>query len=131
MNNVLQKLLFTFLLATVTAYSAHDISNLDIWYHLKSGELILENFKLLQTNTFPYIAADHPSFNFYWLFQVIIYFIYGFSGITGLIVFKISVMIAAFFLLFRMRKKEDGYILPASCHSPGSDGCKPTVHCTP
>jgi len=114
-HKTLQKLLVFFLFATVAAYSAHDIASFDIWYHLKSGQLILENFKIPLTNTFSYIAADHPSYNFYWLFQVIIYFLYSFSGITGLIVFKISVLIAVFFLLFKMRQKGDEYIIPVSC----------------
>ena len=68
-----------FLFVTVHAYSSHDIAILDIWYHLKSDRLILENFKSPLTNTFSYIVADHPSYNFYWLFQVIIYVLCNFS----------------------------------------------------
>ena len=112
MNKGLQKLLFTFLLATVAAYSFHDIANLDIWYHLKSGELIFDRLEILRTNTFSYIAADHPSFNFYWLFQIFIHFVYRISGISGLILIKTAILAVSFSLLFAIRKKEDGYILP-------------------
>lgn len=112
MNKGLQKLLFTFLLATVVAYSAHDISNLDIWYHLKSGELIFDHLEILRLNTFSYIAADHPSFNFYWLFQILVHCVHRISGISGLILIKIAVLTVSFSLLFAMRKKENGYILP-------------------
>ena len=112
MNKGLQKLLFTFLLATVAAYSFHDIANLDIWYHLKSGELIFDRLEIPRTNTFSYIAADHPSFNFYWLFQIFIHFVYRISGISELILIKTVILTVSFSLLFAMRKKEDGYILP-------------------
>jgi len=112
MNKGLQKLLLIFLLATVAAYSAHDIANLDIWYHLKSGELIFDRLEIPRTNTFSYIAADHPSFNFYWLFQILVHFVYRISGISGLILIKIAILTTSFFLLFTMRNKEDGCILP-------------------
>lgn len=115
MTKGLQKPLFFFHLAVVAAYSTHDISNLDIWYHLKSGQFIVENLKIPRTNTFSYIAAEHPGTDPYWLFQILIHFIYHLSGISGLIGFRIAAMIAAFFLLFRMMRKGDGYILPVSC----------------
>jgi len=115
MNKILQKLIFFFLFAVVAAYSAHDISNLDVWYHLRCGQLILEDFKIPQANTFSYIAADQPSFDPYWLFQTLIYLISRLSGISGLVAFKISVLIAAFYLLINIRKNKDGYILPAFC----------------
>jgi hypothetical protein len=111
----LQKTYVFLFFAVVAAYSAHDISNLDIWYHLRCGQFILDNFKIPQTNTFSYIAVDRPSFDLYWLFQVLIYLIHRVSGISGLVAFKMSVLIAAFCLLINMRKKEDGYILPAFC----------------
>lgn len=115
MNKGLQRLLLFLLFATVAAYSAHDIANLDIWYHLRCGQFILENLKIPQTNTFSYIAAEHPSTDPYWLFQVLIHLIHRLSGISGLIVFKTSVLMVAFFLLLKTRKKEDKYLLPASC----------------
>ena len=115
MNKTIQKILVFFVLATVAVYAAHDISNLDIWYHLRCGEFILENWNIPQTNTFSYIAADQPGHDPYWLFQVLIYLIHRVCGISGLILFKISVLACAFFLLFRIRNKDPGCILPVSC----------------
>lgn len=129
MNNVLRKLLVFFLFATVAAYSAHDIANLDIWYHLRSGRFILENFKIPQLNIFSYIAADHPSHDPYWLFQIIIYLTHRIAGANGLVVFKIAVLLAMFFFLFKITSrlkpspskggrvgvKEGGDIAPVFC----------------
>lgn len=111
----LQKTYVFLFFAMVAAYSAHDISNLDVWYHLRCGQFILDNFKIPQANIFSYIAVDRPSFDPYWLFQTLIYLIHRVAGISGLVVFKMSVLIAAFCLLINMRKKEDGYILPVFC----------------
>lgn len=125
MSKILQRCVVFFLLLTVAAYAAHDISNLDIWHHLKCGEFILENLKIPQTNTFSYIAADHPANDPYWLFQVLIYLVHRVCGISGLVLFKVAVLACAFFVLSKLTSPPfsppskgrvwDGHILRVFC----------------
>jgi len=95
------KLLLGTIFLLCVLYSFHKIACLDVWLHLKTGEYILRNFKIPHTNTFDYPAANHPWLDIYWLFQIIIFFFYKFTGISGLILFKVAILVLAIWYLYK------------------------------
>jgi len=112
---VLNFILLSFFFTMLIAYSLHDISNLDIWLHLKAGEYITEYREILTTNTFSYPVEDHPWHDIYWLFQISIFNIYGMLGINGLILFKVTILIFVFIFLLKTRDRDRGYTIPITC----------------
>ncbi|RLB53669.1 MAG: hypothetical protein DRI34_13095, partial [Deltaproteobacteria bacterium] len=57
----------------------------DIWWHLKTGQLILELLHLPQENLFSFTAPHHPWLPHEWLSEVVFYIIYKYLGYRGLV----------------------------------------------
>ncbi|PLY00296.1 MAG: hypothetical protein C0623_07510 [Desulfuromonas sp.] len=83
---------FTFIL------SLKQIYNNDLWWHLKSGVWILEHGAIPYTDTFSFLTEGEPWYNLSWLSGVVLYSVYAFSGLDGLVIFK-AVLIGAGFAI--------------------------------
>jgi len=76
------------LLGLVFVLSFHKVYNYDIWWHLKTGETIVQTQQIPRTNTFSYTNPNYHWMNVYWLFQVLVYSVHKVSGPVGLVVMK-------------------------------------------
>jgi tetratricopeptide (TPR) repeat protein len=77
-----------------------DLPTDDLGRHLTNGKIIWETKSIPETNFYSYTEPDFPFLNHHWLSGVVFYFLYSFTGFTGLIIFKILLLLAAFFLIF-------------------------------
>src|SRR5258708_7646771 len=75
------------LLSLVPATS--PIRDPDFWWHLRTGQLIVDNHGLLGTDPFTYTAADHQWVMHEWLTEVLFAALHGLGGV-GLIVGVLS-----------------------------------------
>lgn len=73
---------FTVLLAVF------PITSFDVWWHLKTGEIILRNGRIPTTDSFTYTAFGRPWITHEWLSEVIFYLLHRAGGVDALIVFK-------------------------------------------
>lgn len=83
------------------------IASLDIWWHMKTGEYILNNKTVPATNMYSYTATDFPWITHEWLSQVSFYGVYNAFGPHGLIflrAFLFSVMIVIIYKTVTLRK---------------------------
>lgn len=87
----------------------------DLWYHLNSGRYILEHRALPHDSFFSFISPPREWVNYYWLFQVLVYKIYLFSGYYGLIFLRAVVYIATVSVVLNIFLKKDGLHKPAAC----------------
>lgn len=87
-QKVLIALLFLVLVILVWAMNISQISNNDIWMHLKNGELILKNRHFLYTDTYSFRTIGMPWVNHEWLAGVIFYLVFQMGKVNGLIIFK-------------------------------------------
>ncbi|MBW2039878.1 MAG: tetratricopeptide repeat protein [Deltaproteobacteria bacterium] len=85
----------------VLLYGVQRICCFDIWWHLKTGEWILNNHAIPHKDFFSYTFAGHEWTDFEWLFQVIVYPIYSTLGLSGLIVFKALIIAILVFFLYK------------------------------
>ncbi|MCP4291848.1 MAG: hypothetical protein GY780_08450 [bacterium] len=53
-------------------FSLHSLGELDIWFHYQSGQDILSNHTLSDTNDYSFNEPDHLWTNHEWLFQILI-----------------------------------------------------------
>ena len=81
-------------------FAAQKIKSFDIWWHLKTGEWIWHHKAIPYVDPFSYTFQGVKWIDFEWLFQAAIYPIYQLGGFEGLIIFKIVVILLAFFILF-------------------------------
>ena len=80
------------------------IANYDIWWHMKTGELILKQ-GIPQTDPFSFTAFGNHWVTHEWLAEVIFYLLYQMGGLTVLILFKGAVSAAIAFLIFHFGMK--------------------------
>jgi hypothetical protein len=91
------------LLVVVTAFTARGrLSDPDLWWHLKAGELISHTHSIPRVDVFSFTAAGHPWIMQEWLSQVTIFGAYHLGGYSGLMVWLIvsaSAIVLAGYLL--------------------------------
>ena len=76
----------------------------DIWWHLKTGELIWTNRSVPTADPFSFTALGHPWTAHEWLSDLILYGVFAHFGFIGLILLMsllLSALMAALYLLVR------------------------------
>ncbi|MCX5688045.1 MAG: hypothetical protein NTV71_05375, partial [Candidatus Omnitrophica bacterium] len=68
--------------------------------HIKTGQIMVQDMRIMQVDEYSYTKAGEKWLNHQWLSQVIFYFVYKFSGTSGLIIFSAIIIFFAFVFLF-------------------------------
>jgi hypothetical protein len=92
----------------ILAMAARSVGDPDVWWHLKTGELIAQTRAVPRTDPFSFTRSGHPWVAHEWLSELIIYGIFRISGWGGLIVVFAAMVSAAFFLV-HLRSAPDPY----------------------
>ncbi|MFZ0287049.1 MAG: hypothetical protein WAL32_17615 [Terriglobales bacterium] len=85
-------------LFTMAARSATDP---DMWWHLRTGQLILQNHRIFHADPYSFTRFGQPWVDHEWLSQVFICSLYRVAGWGGLIAGFAAIIAAAFLLVFR------------------------------
>ncbi|MBI1956941.1 MAG: tetratricopeptide repeat protein [Candidatus Niyogibacteria bacterium] len=105
------------ILAFYGALAAHRIRLAaadDLGRHLKTGETVMSgDFGIIFRNFYSYTEPDFPTYNHHWLSGVAFYLLHQVAGFGGLVIFKITVLVAALALLFRAAMKKADFWLVA------------------
>lgn len=82
------------------------MTDTDLWYHLAGGRYFWQNWKIVHDAFFSYIQPDKEWYNYYWLFQVLIYKIFQWSEYYGLVFLRavLYASTALFIFLFLVRQ---------------------------
>ena len=83
-----------------------DLTVSDLGRHLANGREVFHNRNILFSNAYSYTESGFRFINHHWLYGVIVYVIYRFSGFIGLSVFNILIILAAFSLAFIIASKK-------------------------
>jgi hypothetical protein len=83
------------------AMSARRMTDPDVWWHLRTGELILQNHGLFHTDPYSFTKFGQPWMNHEWVSDIFIFGVYRATGWGGLIVAFGIIITAAFLLLFQ------------------------------
>lgn len=75
--------------------SIAPLSNFDIWFHVKSGEII-SKMGIIHTDVFAYTTTGREWIPYEWLFQLITYYFSHFLGINSII--YLTAALAAFLI---------------------------------
>ncbi|QDT91438.1 hypothetical protein [Gimesia algae] len=75
-------LIWTFLVA------CFPLRNMDIWWHLRTGQLILERGTVPYFDWFTFIDYDRPWIDLHWGFQILVTWLYRWGGVDLLILAK-------------------------------------------
>jgi hypothetical protein len=82
------------------AMAARNVTDPDVWWHLRTGQLILQNHGLFHTDPYSFTRFGAPWIDHEWLSQLLIFGVYELANWGGLIVLFGVVIAAAFMVAF-------------------------------
>jgi hypothetical protein len=77
-----------------------DLSSVDLAYHVRAGEMILDTGRIPTTDTWSFTAAGSPWLNQQWGAQLILGLVYRLAGWTGLVLLRAGLVGLTFGFLF-------------------------------
>jgi hypothetical protein len=95
-------------LALATALCLTAQPSWDLWWQMKTGELILRSGHVPTTDPFSFTAPGHPWIAQEWAVEVLFYLLYRSLGPLALVGFKLLAAAAAFGLLFARSLRRGG-----------------------
>jgi len=117
----LNKVIIALIFILAGVLFTHNLTsiNVDIGRHIKLGEIIWQTGEVPKTNLFSFTAPDYSFINHHWLSEVIFYGVYSLgsnvqgapghwvSGLKAIMILKIIVLLATYFLLFLTVRKRN------------------------
>jgi hypothetical protein len=82
------------------AMAARNVTDPDVWWHLKTGQYIAEHRSVPHTDPFSYTRAGEPWVAHEWLSELLLYELERTAGWGGSILLFAAVLALAFFLLY-------------------------------
>jgi hypothetical protein len=76
------------LLALTFLLGCFPMGDFDVWWHLRTGQIILERGEVPRTDWFTYTNANRPWIDVYWLFQVGLALLFRIGGSSALVLLK-------------------------------------------
>ena len=89
------------LLLGLLAMTARNAVDPDLWWHLRTGEWIVETGTIPHSDPFSFTRQGSPWVSHEWLSEVAFYELWRYGGAGGLIIFSALVTTAGFLLLYR------------------------------
>lgn len=99
LSDTRQAFLTVFLLC-LFAMAVRPATDPDLWWHLRTGQLILQSHSPIHRDPFSFTRFGQPWVNHEWLADVLIYSLYRLAGWGGLIITFAVIITAAYWLVF-------------------------------
>lgn len=80
--------------------AARGVTDPDVWWHLRTGQLMLSNHALFHADPYSFTRFGQPWVNHEWLSEILLFMVYRLSGFGGLIVVFGAVVAATLLLVF-------------------------------
>jgi hypothetical protein len=91
------------------AMAARGVADPDVWWHLRTGQLIIQNHQVFHSDPYSFTRAGQPWVNHEWLSEILMYGVYRLAGWGGLIV-GFATIIAVSSLLVYLRSPGRPYV---------------------
>src|SRR5712675_2110088 len=88
------------LLFGLLGMTARNATDPDLWWHLRTGQLIVESGHVPHYDPFSFTRAGHAWISHEWLSEVVFYELWKHAGAAALIVFSAIITTAGFMLLY-------------------------------
>jgi hypothetical protein len=96
----LRRLFAIVLFLGLFAMAARNVLDPDVWWHLKTGEWMVQHHVVPHADPFSYTRAGQPWVAHEWLSELVIYRLFRGTGYAGLILFFAALISAAFIPLY-------------------------------
>lgn len=100
-----QRLVLGALLALTFLLGCFPMGDFDVWWHVRTGQLILERGAVPRVDWFTYTNSGRPWIDLYWLFQIVMALLYRVGGASALVLLKAASGVAIVGLTLAARAK--------------------------
>jgi hypothetical protein len=76
------------LLLVALLLGCFPMADFDVWWHLRSGQLVLQNRGVPHVDVFTYTNAGRPWIDIYWAYQIAINVLFRVGGVSALVLWK-------------------------------------------
>jgi hypothetical protein len=90
------------------------VQDLDIWWHLRTGQWIVEHATVPATDPFSSFGRDRPWVAYSWLFEVLVYGLYERLGLYGIILYRAALGFAVAVAIHRFIFRREPRFVVAS-----------------
>ncbi len=94
------KLFILILFIAIFTMSVREITDNDFWWHLRTGQLIIESGTIPKVDPFSYTNQGKEWITHEWLTEIFIYFLYKLGGLSLLILVFSTIITFSFWLVF-------------------------------
>jgi hypothetical protein len=108
----------TRLLILIALYSVpaatiiRPVNEFDTWYHLRTGEWIVAHGAVPETDPFTPYGESRPWVAYSWLFELMLYGLYRWLGLGGLLVYRVLLALALIAVLHRfVARREPRFVV--------------------
>lgn len=88
------------LLFGLLAFTARPATDPDLWWHLRTGQWMVENHQIPRADPFSFTRNGRPWVSQEWLSELLLFGLWRYTGWAGLIIFSAIVTTTGFMLLF-------------------------------
>jgi hypothetical protein len=90
------------------------VADWDIWWHLRTGQWIVEHGRVTTTDPFSTYGANQPWLAYSWLFEVLLFGLYQWLGLGGIIVYRAVMSLALVAAFQRLASRVEPRFLVSS-----------------
>jgi hypothetical protein len=108
-----RSLIILVIMLVIFTTALQPITDPDFWWHLKTGQYIVQNREIPFTDVFSNTKLGSEWIAHEWLSEVVIYAIYRVAGFGGLIVVFATLITVSFWLVYRRFKDRVGHPIVA------------------
>ncbi|MFA6217540.1 MAG: tetratricopeptide repeat protein [Candidatus Omnitrophota bacterium] len=105
LDGILEKAVIFGLFCLIFLLVHKAVFDLDIWLHLKAGELIVQQGRVPHSDVFSFPLNGKPWLDHEWLFQVAVYFVYTKWQADGLVLMQSCLIMLSFWVLFLIGRR--------------------------
>jgi tetratricopeptide (TPR) repeat protein len=98
--------------------NCNELYDADIWWHLRSGEWILEHGRPPQVDPFTFGSEGRPWIDVHWLFQLLLLFVFRLGGTSAAILLAASVISLAVLVTLAARPRGSSLPMMLLCWIP-------------
>ena len=98
----IRQVFFIILILCLFLMTIRPIADPDFWWHLRTGQIIVQTHSIPHTDSFSYTKVGEPWITHEWLSEILIYALFR-LGSYGLLIFIFSLIITGAFLLTYLR----------------------------
>jgi hypothetical protein len=82
-----------------------SVADPDLWWHLRTGEWILQHHAMPHTDAFSSFGAGRPWAAYSWLYEVLLFGLFQWLGLAGLVAYTTGMVLAVTVALYRLIRR--------------------------